>query len=144
MPGLQFFLDYSELGRILNINKLERNTRAVRPFVTEVQILGDAAKAFLIVEEFIFHEEGRLPGRSLTSYEIDFVRTDGNWFILEIRSDNYMERNCIDKNERLDVEGISKQILLERLEAEQRAREIEAAQQELPGNQVEDEQKLAE
>ena len=130
MPGLQFFLDFTELGRNADSPFSEKYTYVVRPFVTEVQILGDSAKVFAKVEELFLYEVG-WPGSSQINYEIDFVKINNNWFIAEIRSSVEIESNYVDNNIRLDVEAIRQEWLNEKLEAEQRLLEMNLTPQEL-------------
>ena len=127
MPGLQFFLDYSELRR--PIEGFQRHTRVVRPFVTDVQIMGDVAKVLTTVYEIVFYDDWPESGGSTPNYEIDFVMSGGNWFISEIRSDNEREAYHVDNNTRLDVEGIRQSLIDEALETERILQEMEAAQQ---------------
>ncbi|MCL1816456.1 MAG: cohesin domain-containing protein [Clostridiales bacterium] len=124
-PRLQYFLDNSELKRTSQ-RYSEKHTRIIRPFVTKVQILGDTAKIFASIEEIALHEDGSLPGGSITKYEIDFIMIDNNWFISEMRSDDFMETYYINNNIKIDIEATIKMWMDERLEAQQRQKDIEA------------------
>jgi endonuclease III len=124
-PRIQYFLDNSEFKRT-SFRFSEKHTRTIRPFVTEVIILHDTAKVLASVEEIALYEDGSLPGGSIGHYEIDFIMIDNNWLISEIRSDNEMEAYYINNNIKLDVEAAIQLLVDERLESQQRMKDIEA------------------
>ena len=126
MPGLQFFLDFSELKRF-TFQIGEKNTCVISPFVTDVEMQGDAAKVLATVQELVLYDDWPEPGMSITRYEIDFVSIDNNWFISEIRSDDNIEADHVNNNIRLDVEGRIQDWLEQKLETERILQEMEAA-----------------
>ena len=127
MPGLQFFLDFSELTRIEDFYCTEKHTCVISPFVTDVQIQGDVAKVLATVDDFAIYDDWPEPGISITHYEINFVANNGNWLILEIRSDDNVEAYYINNNIRIDIEADVQNFIDQLLETERILQEMEAA-----------------